>query len=76
VSLTSIYVQLYNGFVGENLNFDYGDNDVDNDDSKGVAGITDCGFYFGFIFVFLLTHLVVWPLGSWMSGLPVLKDYL
>jgi len=76
VSLTSIYVQLYNGFVDENLNFDDGDNDVDNDESKGVTGITDCGFYVGFIFVFLLTHLIVWPLGSWMSRLPVLKDYL
>ena len=70
VCVTSLYVQLYNLCADENLLFE------DNDSSEWDTGITDWGFSLGFAFVFFFTHAIVWPLSLWMSGLPVLKNYL
>jgi len=72
VSLTALYIQLYNLCADENLEFE----DSDDDDHEFDSGISDWGYFIGFVFVQFFTHAIVWPLSVWMSGLPVLKAYL
>ena len=69
--LTALYIQIYN-LCADNLVLER----IDDDDTLGDSGISDWGFIIGFVLICFFTHAIVWPLSVWISGLPVLKEYL
>jgi glucan biosynthesis protein C len=75
-SLTAAFVAVYNKLYDENP-IEFEDDDSETSETKlGGPGDGSLHLFVGWIVVFVVTQLVVWPLSWWLRRLPGFKEVL